>query len=133
MSHSTGWIGVARRLLGEMPLDREERVFGVIDEHQQRRIAHRDLARQLGSDRTAGAGNQADLPAEVFAIGVRQERFDPPSEQHLLFVFRHDRHRHHRVGSAAGSSAECVAALRITRSMRRLLARASADVLGTRG
>jgi hypothetical protein len=41
---------------------------------------------------------------------------------------------HHGVGPfTAGSSADVVAAFRMTRSIRRLLARAAAVVLGTRG
>ena len=50
-------------LLLELAADLEQRVLGVLDEHQALRSDSGDLAAQLGADRAARAGDEHDVPA----------------------------------------------------------------------
>ena len=57
-------------LLGELAVDPEEVVLGVIEHHDQLRPDARDLADELGPDRAAGAGDHHDLVLDVGADAV---------------------------------------------------------------
>jgi hypothetical protein len=56
-------------LLDELALDLEERRLRRVDEHEPRRLHARDLAAELGADRTAGARDEHGLPGEVRGDG----------------------------------------------------------------
>ena len=55
---------------GELPVDLEEVVLGLVDEDEQPRPHPRDLARELGADRAPRTGDEDDLVAQVGADGV---------------------------------------------------------------
>ncbi len=58
-------------LLGQLALDLEEVVLGVVEEDQEARSHARDLAAELRADRTAGARDQDDLVLDVGADAVQ--------------------------------------------------------------
>ena len=78
LEHALGLLAVREHRLDarEVPLaehlavDREEVVLGVVEKHEQARPHARDLARELGSDRASGTGDQHDLVLEVCADAV---------------------------------------------------------------
>ncbi len=81
-----------REALAQFDVDRVERELAVVEQHQRGRRQRRDLARQLGADRAAGAGDQnaaaVDQPRHAGAVEHRlraaQQVFERDRLQHVL-------------------------------------------------
>ena len=105
-----------RELGSQTALDAEQVVFGVIDQRQRRRLAGRELTRQLRSDAAAGAGDQQPPVLERAAIDRPSARSPPAARAAAP-----------RAG-AIQLDHDCSS--RITMSTRRLRARFSAESFG---
>ena len=91
LEHAVGLAAVGEHRLDarEVPfaehlaVDREEVVLGVVEQHEQPRAHAGDLARELGADRAAGAGDQHDAVVEVGADAVELHH-DRVAAEHVL-------------------------------------------------
>ena len=68
---------------GELAVDLEEVVLGVIEQDQQPRSDPGDLARELGADRAAGSGDQDDPVTQVGADAIELDHHGLAAE-HVL-------------------------------------------------
>ena len=106
LAHARGVLAVGEHrrgarevaLLLELAADLEQRVLGVLDEHQPARPHARDLARELGADRAAGAGHEHHAPAQVGAHAVDLHAHRLAAEHVLHAHLAHLAHEVHAAG-----------------------------------
>ena len=73
-----------REHLAQLGFDAEQVVFRMVEQHQVRRLAAGDLARELAADGAAAARDQHPAAGKAAAVVRGQDGVHPPAEQPLL-------------------------------------------------